>query len=162
LNEAGYVEGHTVAIEFRWAEGQYDRLQRFADDLVRRHVTVIFTNGPAGVRAARAVTATIPIVFVMGEDPVKEGLVASLHRPGENVTGHSSFSNQLAAKRLGLLNEMMPKDASFAGPHPKRRKACRSAGEGTDQVRGSAQSQDAKALGLTVPQSILLRADEMI
>jgi putative ABC transport system substrate-binding protein len=114
LNEAGFVEGRNVAIEFRWAEGQYDRLQTLAADLVRRRVAVLFVNGPTGVRAARAATETIPIVFAMGEDPVIEGLVAGLNRPGANITGHTSFSNQLAGKRLGLMHEIIAKDGAFA------------------------------------------------
>jgi putative ABC transport system substrate-binding protein len=114
LAEAGYVEGRNVAIEFRGAQNEVARLPELAADLVRRRVTVIITGSPPAARAAKAATATIPIVFSMGEDPVKEGIVASFNRPGGNVTGVSNFANQLAAKRVGLLHDTMPKGAVFA------------------------------------------------
>jgi putative tryptophan/tyrosine transport system substrate-binding protein len=109
LTEAGYVEGQNVDIAFRWTEGQYDRLPALAADLARRQVAVIFaTGGNPPAFAAKAATATIPIVFITGSDPVEVGLVASLNRPGSNVTGVSLFTSLLVAKRLELLRELVP------------------------------------------------------
>lgn len=108
LSDSAYVEGKNVAIDYRWADGAYEKLPGFAADLVARRVDVILAGGPPAVVAAKAATTTIPIVFTSGGNPVELGFVSSLNHPGENVTGVSFLLNELAAKRLELLRELLP------------------------------------------------------
>ena len=114
LKDNGYIEGENVAIEYRWAENQIDQLPALAADLVRRRVVVIVAGAPPAALAAKAATTTIPIVFGVGDDPVKIGLVTSLARPNGNLTGINFFSSELAAKRMELLREMVPTAARVA------------------------------------------------
>jgi putative ABC transport system substrate-binding protein len=139
LKEAGYVEGQNVAIEYRWAENQIDRLPALAVDLVRRQVAVIVGN-TEGALAAKQATTTIPIVFTSGLDPVKLGLVASLNRPGGNITGVKWFSTEVVTKELELLHELVPQAAVIGFlVNPKNRDAA-------DQLR--VMQEAARGLGI--------------
>jgi putative ABC transport system substrate-binding protein len=114
LGEAGYIEGQNVVIEYRWAEGHYERLPALAADLVRRRVNVIIAGGNVAAQAARQATTTIPVVFTSGADPIKSGLVASLSRPGANLTGVSLLAAEMATKRLELIRDLLPNARSVA------------------------------------------------
>jgi len=114
LSKSGFVDGDNVAIEYRWAHGQYDRLPALVADLIRRQVNVIAANSPAPVMAAKAATSTIPIVFATGYDPVAAGLVASLARPGGNLTGVTTLTAEVGPKRVELLRELLPTATSIA------------------------------------------------
>ena len=115
LNDSGFVEGQNVALDYRWADGQYDRLTALAADLVHRQVAVIVSfGGDATALAAKTATATIPIVFLVGSDPIRSGLVPSLNHPGGNMTGASSFIFDLEPKRLGLVHELRPNATTIA------------------------------------------------
>lgn len=109
LGEQGFVEGQNVAIEYRWAGGVYDQMRAFAADLVGRKVDAIFTAGPPALRAASAATSTIPVVFVAGSDPVRDGLVANMSRPDRNLTGIAFLAVDLTPKRLELITELVPR-----------------------------------------------------
>jgi ABC-type uncharacterized transport system substrate-binding protein len=114
LKETGYVDGQNVAILYRWAEGHYDRLPTLAAELVQRRVNVIFAGGNAAAQVVKKTTTTIAVVFTSGADPVKSGLVASLSRPGANLTGVNNFAQQMGAKRLELMRELLPQIRTVA------------------------------------------------
>src|SRR5262249_35861961 len=115
LQETGYMDGQNVRIEYRWAEGHFDRLPAMAADLVQRQVAVIAASGsPNPALAAKAAAKTIPIVFIYGGDPIADGLVTSLSRPGSNITGVTTFSNLVLPKRFGLLRELLPNSGLIA------------------------------------------------
>lgn len=166
LNESGFVEGQDVAIEYRWAEFHYERLPALAADLVRRKVTVIAAiSGTPSVLAAKAATATIPIVFAMGSDPVTSGVVTNLGRPGGNVTGASFFTTVLGPKRLQLLREVVPKATIIAvlvnpdnpvstAEATSVEAAAHAVGQQTHVLNASAESHIDSAFKLMVDQRI--------
>ncbi|MGA2891473.1 MAG: ABC transporter substrate-binding protein [Xanthobacteraceae bacterium] len=147
LSQTGYVKGQNVAIEYHWAEGQYDRLSAIAAELVQRQVNVIAAETPVAALAAlaaRQVTTSIPIVFDLGSDPVKDRLVASLNKPGGNITGVTFFSNLLTAKRLELLHELVPNAKVFSAlVNPENANA---------QMQTSEAQEAARAGGATNPR----------
>jgi putative ABC transport system substrate-binding protein len=174
LKESGFVEGHNVAIEYRWAEFHYDRLPALADDLVRREVAVIAAiSGTPAVLAAKAATRTIPIVFAMGSDPLTSGVVTSLSRPGGNVTGATFFTAALGPERLELLRELVPKANTIAvlvnpdnpvgvAEATSVQAAARAAGQQHHILNASAESQIDAAFKWMVDQragALLVTAD---
>jgi len=169
LGEAGYVDGQNLAIEYRFAEGQYDRLPGLVADLVHRRVAVIATGGgTVSALAAKNATTTIPVVFVCDDDPVKIGLVSSISRPGGNVTGIYQLTTGLEAKRLGLLHEMVPSVTIMAMLVVYTGRILR--GERPEDLPVVLSSRfefvinlkTAKALGIEVPPGLSARADEAI
>jgi putative ABC transport system substrate-binding protein len=173
LKETGYVEGQNVAIDYRWADSQPDRLPALAAELVRRRVAVIVTSGSAAALAAKAASTTIPIVFSTGVDPVALGLVSSLNRPGANVTGIANLAGELAPKQLQLLYEIIPNatrfgvlaDPAFPGTQSAILKGEKPADLPVQQItkiETVINLKTANALGLTIPETLLATADEVI
>jgi putative ABC transport system substrate-binding protein len=165
LNESGYVEGQNVIVEYRWAEGQHDRLPELAADLVRRQVSVIATYGTPSTLAAKAVTTTIPIVFVVGVDPVKFGLVASLSRPEGNITGFHALNVMVTGKRVEFLHQLLPATAvialitnpnsSFAEPETRElQDAARSLGLQLQVLNASKESEIDSAFATLAQQGV--------
>jgi ABC-type uncharacterized transport system substrate-binding protein len=142
VSESGYTDGHNVTIEYRWADGHFDRLPRLAADLVRRRVSVIAATSTPAALAAKAATASIPIVFETAGDPIKLGLVTSLNRPGHNITGVTQLSSELVSKRLGLLHDLIPAATNiglFVNPDDPRAES-----------QTKAMQEAARALGLQI------------
>jgi putative ABC transport system substrate-binding protein len=175
LGEVGYFESRNVIIEYRWAEGRYDRLPALAVELVNRQVAVIAaTGGPVSGQAAKAATATIPIVFISGADPVQEGLVTSFNRPGGNATGVNPLLPAMEGKRLGLLHEMVPNAAligvllnptmptKFDGQMSDVQEAARAAGQQLHILRASSDEEIEAAFATAVEwkiEALLVGAD---
>jgi putative ABC transport system substrate-binding protein len=175
LAELGYVEGQNVAIEYRWAEGHFDRLPTLAADLVQRGAAVIVTAGISSALGARAASKTIPLVFLAGDDPVKFGLVASLNRPGGTATGVAWLTSELFAKRLQVVRELVPAAVIGVLANPKspelapQLKEIEAAAKTLGQdIQIAAKFElvinfkTANALGLDVPAKLLALADEVI
>ena len=172
LRELGYAEGQNLAIEFRWAEGKYDRLPGLAAELVGLKVNVIVAGTPPAVQAAKQATKTIPIVMAVVADPVGLGFVDSLARPGGNVTGLSSIQTELVGKRMEVLKEVVPKVSLVAllgnpanpnySPLVRQAKPADLPVEQPTKFELAINLKTAKAIGLTIPRSLLLQADEVI
>jgi putative ABC transport system substrate-binding protein len=155
IEQTGFVEGQSVRIEYRWAAGQYDRLPAMAADLVRREVNILVAGGgEPSPRAAKAATSTIPILFIMGSDPVRAGLVESYRRPGGNITGINILTDLLEAKRLGLLHDLVPEAATVGFLWNPRFAAA-----AENQVPDAQQA--ARALGLTLRPLPVSTADDI-
>jgi ABC-type uncharacterized transport system substrate-binding protein len=168
LRETGYVEGQNVAIEYRWVENQFDRLPALAADLVRLRVSVIVAGGTPAALAAKAATTTVPIVFITGGDPVALGLVASLNRPSANLTGHAILAGELAPKRLQLMSYGSSLDYGYyqagiySGRILKGEKPADLPIMQPTKFDLTINLKTAKTLGLTVPETLLATADEVI